>query len=201
MIAVLLAAGAGRRIGGCKALLELGGHTALARSMELLRAGGATGLRVVLGHQADEVQRRVDLSGCEVSVNPDPDRGQTSSLKLGLGAGPLPGGACLLHTVDHPLARAEDVAALLSAWGLRAPGIQIVAPSVVGRRGHPVVLGAAAVQELLALSDDQPAHLVIRRDPARIQHVLRAAPWLVRDIDDAEDLAAARAELARRERP
>jgi molybdenum cofactor cytidylyltransferase len=211
VIAVLLAAGAGRRIGGCKALLDLGepgepgepggprdGRTALAHCLEVLRQGGATELRVVLGHQAQEVRAAVDLSGCRVVINQDPDRGQTSSLRAGLELGPLTTGACLLHTVDHPLARAEDVAALLSAWERREPAIQIVVPSVGGRRGHPVLLGPAPVAELLALGDTDPAHRVVRADPARVQHVLRDETWLVRDIDTSDDLAEARAELARR---
>jgi molybdenum cofactor cytidylyltransferase len=202
MIAVLLAAGAGRRLSGCKALLDLGGRTALERCLETLRAAGlAEGrdeLRVVLGHQAEEVQAAVDLSSVRVVLNPDPDRGQTSSMRLGLGAGPLPPDGCLLHTVDHPLVRARELRALLGAWEDRAPGVEIVVPSVDGRRGHPVLLGDGPVAELLALADDEPAHAVVRRDTGRIEHVVLDAPWMVRDIDRPEDLEAARAELARR---
>lgn len=201
MIAILLAAGAGRRLGGCKALLELGGVTALERCLAALRDGGAGRLRVVLGHQAAEVAAAVDLSACEVLLNPAPERGQTSSLRAGLlGLDPLrlPGGGLLLHTVDAPLVRAAEVAALLAAWEDRAPQVAIVVPSVAGRRGHPVVFGAAAVAELQALPDDAPAHSVLRRDASRVLHLPCASPWLLRDLDTPADLEDARAELARR---
>jgi CTP:molybdopterin cytidylyltransferase MocA len=198
VIAVLLAAGAGRRLSGCKALLELGGRTALERCLETLRAAGLGELRVVLGHQAEDVQTAVDLSSAQVVLNPDPDRGQTSSVRLGLGASAVPPDGCLLHTVDHPLVLARDVRALLQAWKDRAPGVEIVVPSVDGRRGHPVILGPGPVAELLALADDEPAHAVVRRDPGRLEHVVLDAPWMVRDIDRPDDLEAARAELIRR---
>jgi molybdenum cofactor cytidylyltransferase len=198
VIGVILAAGAGRRLSGCKALLDLGGRTALERCLETLRAAGLDELRVVLGHQADEVQAAVDLSSVQVVLNPDPDRGQTSSVRLGLGADAGPPHGCLLHTVDHPLVRARDVRALLQAWEARAAGVEVVVPSVDGRRGHPVLLGAGPVAELLALRDEQPAHAVVRRDLDRIEHVVLDAPWTVRDIDRPDDLEAARAELIRR---
>lgn len=203
MRALLLAAGAGRRLSGCKALLELGQSSALERCLAALHGGGAALVRVVLGHQARAVRERHDLSRCEVVINSAPDRGQTSSLLAGLHAPPAIDGsridACLLHTVDHPLVRAEEVAALLAAWEQRAPGIEVVVPSVGGRRGHPVVFGGRALRELAGLGVDEPAHQVLRRDPGRVQHVLLQDPWLVRDLDDPDDLAAARGELARRE--
>lgn len=197
-MALVLAAGAGRRLSGNKALLLLHGQRALQRCLGALREGGATELRVVLGHQADEVLDAVDLSDCQVVLNPHPDRGQTSSLQAGLAASPCVEGPCLLHTVDQPLLQAHEVASLLAAWAGRPAEVEIVLPSVAGRRGHPVVLGALALAELRDLPEDAPAHRVIRRDPARILHVELDAPWLVRDIDTPDDLEHARRELQRR---
>jgi molybdenum cofactor cytidylyltransferase len=128
-------------------------------------------------------------------VNPHPGRGQTGSLKAGLLAGPIASDAFLLHTVDHPLVRPEDVAALLAAYAARRPGVDIVVPSVDGRRGHPALYAAGLAAEFGALGDDEPAHRVLRADPARVLHVPLDDPWLVRDIDGPQDLADARARL------
>jgi len=128
--------------------------------------------------------------------NRDPSRGQTSSLKAGLSAGAPPATSWLLHTVDQPLLRSEDVSALLAAC---APPHSIAVPVVGGRRGHPVAFSPDVAAELLALDDEQPAHDVVRRYPARVRCVERDNPWLVADLDTPEDLAAALAELRRRE--
>jgi CTP:molybdopterin cytidylyltransferase MocA len=198
-LAIVLAAGRGRRLGttpgirGGKALIDLGGRFALARCLDALSAGGADELRVVLGDDADDVAAALGPTSATLLVNEDRDRGQTSSLRVGLADGPGAGEAFLLHTVDHPLARAEDVAALLAAFATRPPGVSIVAPSVDGRRGHPTAFAADLADEFLALADDEPAHTVVRRDSGRVLHVEMDDPWLVRDIDTPEDLAAARA--------
>ncbi|WP_163553449.1 GNAT family N-acetyltransferase [Candidatus Frankia alpina] len=52
---LLLAAGAGRRMGRAKALVELGGETLAARGVRLLTAGGCTPVVIVVGAAADEV--------------------------------------------------------------------------------------------------------------------------------------------------
>ncbi len=198
MLALLLAAGRGRRMGTPKALLDLGGRTALECCLAALRAGGADELRVVLGHGAEEARARLPadaLAGVEIVLNPDPDRGQTSSIRAGLAAGPGAGACFALHTVDHPLLRAEDLAALLAAFARRAAGQRIAVPVVDGRRGHPALFERELAAEFLALGADEPGHRVVRSDPSRVLAVPSDNAWLVRDLDTPEDLAAARAAL------
>ena len=194
-LAILLAAGAGRRMGGGKALLELGGEPALARCLRVLRAGGCDELRVVFGPDAEAARRACPEPAPDVVVNPHPETGQTGSLKLALARGAGRGELFLLHTVDHPLVAEADVRALLDAAARRPAGRRIVLPVVGGRRGHPALFEAGLAAEFLALGDDEPAHRVPRRDPARVLEVPLANPWLVRDLDTPADLAEARAWL------
>ncbi len=195
-LAIVLAAGAGRRMGGGKALLDLGGQPALLRCLRALSDGGCDERCVVLGADAAEVRATLPAPAPDVVVNSHPERGQTGSLKAALARGAGSGPCFLVHTVDHPLLRAADVRALLLAFAGRAPGRRIVLPVVGGRRGHPALFESALAAEFLALGDDEPAHLVARRDPARVLEVPCANEWLVRDLDTPEDLAAARAELS-----
>lgn len=197
MLAILLAAGKGRRIGSPKAFLELDGRTALDRCVEALHASGVERIRVAL---SPEGVRRLSAgppgpAAVEPVVNPAPERGQTSSLKAALEGVHED---FLLHTVDHPLVTAVDIRRLLDAWRRRAPGVDILAPSVAGRRGHPCLHAARLAAEFLALDDDAPAHAVIRADARRVAHLELQDPWIIRDIDVPEDLGDAVAELARR---
>ena len=195
-LAILLAAGRGARLGRPKAALELAGRTALERCVAALREGGADEVRAVVAAGDEAALAAAGRSGAVVVYNRDPSRGQTSSLKAGLAAGPLPSAPWLLHTVDHPLLRADDVAAVLAEC---APPHAIALPVVGGRRGHPVAFAPTVAAELATLGDDQPAHEVVRRDPGRVKLVERSNSWLVHDLDTPEDLAAVLEELARRE--
>ena len=194
-LAILLAAGAGHRMGGPKALLQLRGETALARCLLALAEGGCDELRVVVGASADDVRRALPNPPPDVIVNPRPEAGQTGSLKLALARGAGRGSFFVLHTVDHPLVTAADVRALLDAAARRLPGQRIVLPTVNGRRGHPALFESSLAAEFLALGDDEPAHRVPRRDPSRVLEVPLANEWLVRDLDTPGDLQAARAAL------
>ena len=200
-LALVPAAGLGRRLGGPKALVELGGRTALERVLAALRGAGLDQLRVTL--PAGLVERagaRVDLTGVTLVPVVDPDAaGMSGSIRAALAAGPVPTAGFLLHPVDLPLVRAADVSALLDAVAHRAPGRRIVVPSVAGRRAHPAWFDAGLAAEFAALGPDEPAHRVVRRDPRRVEHLPLDAPWLVQDIDTPEDLARARAHLAERD--
>lgn len=198
MLAIVLAAGRGRRVGGPKALLDLAGRSALERVLTALRGGGLENLRVVLGAEAEQVAAQIDLSGVAVTHTADIDRGQTASLKAGLALGPVDDDGFVVHPVDVALVEEDSVATLRSAFLARGDETSIVVPSVAGRRGHPAFFAAPLAAEFAALGDDEPAHRIVRRDPGRISHVVMDRPWLIRDLDLPIDVDAARAELRRR---
>ncbi|ONI90858.1 molybdopterin-guanine dinucleotide biosynthesis protein A [Saccharothrix sp. ALI-22-I] len=148
---LLLAAGAGRRFGGPKALVTHGGVLWVDRAAAVLRDAGCSPVVVVLGASASSVRARAALEGCVVVDNPDWATGMGSSLRAGLGA---------LTDVD-----AVDVdAAIVDAAGVDAvvvlpvdtPGVTVAAverfralasPSALARAsydgapGHPVLIG------------------------------------------------------------
>ena len=85
--AVLLAAGAGARLGGRpKALLELGGVPLILRQLIALSGAGVDEVVVVLGHHADAVEAAVRAFPITLVHNPAPDDGQASSVRIGLQA-------------------------------------------------------------------------------------------------------------------
>ncbi len=187
---VVLAAGRSSRMGFPKALADLGGEAALARVLRIVRAQRLP-VRVVLGFHAEAIRARVALDEREVVVNPAPELGQSSSLRAGAAA--LPDGSALaLWPVDHARVAEETFATLLAAFRARAPSIALVVPSCDGWRGHPLFGDAAALREFAALRDDEPGHVVVRRDPRRVLHVVVADRAVVEDFDAPEDLGRGR---------
>ena len=147
--AILLAAGASRRMGTPKALLDWRGKTLVERLADVLRVGGADRVVVVVG--PDTTGRAIAELGLETVVNPQPERGMLSSVHVGLDA--LGEAAFLVCPCDLPTLTPEQVRAVLDAWD----GCQdaLVAPTRAGKRGHPTLFGAALRQKALELDPGQ----------------------------------------------
>lgn len=133
---LLLAAGAGRRFGRPKALVELHGEPLLLRALRVLADGECDPLRVVLGAQAD--QARALLPDPSIAVEaPDWATGMGASLRTGLRSLPGETDAVLVHLVDLPGIGADVIARLRA----------LATPDVVARAcydgvpGHPVLFG------------------------------------------------------------
>lgn len=197
LAAIVLAAGASRRMGSDKALLEFGGEPAVGRVLRVLRAVPVQQIIVVQNLVRSAVRRAVSLEGLTSAINLNPDAGQTSSIRIGVQNLTPAAALFLLCPVDVPLFEAEDVRALVAALAAD-PEKVIAVPCHGGRRGHPVLCRRALAHEFRALSDGAPAHEVIRREPARVAHVEVANPEVVQDLDTPEDYAAAVRRLAGR---
>lgn len=192
---IVLSAGDSRRMGRPKAGLDYGGQTFLARAVHALADGGVAPLVVVAGRHREAVAAALpaDLP-VELLHNPEPDRGQLSSLKIALLhlqslAAPLAGAAMTL--VDHPAVRGETVAKLLAAVGGRDDDARIAVPRFGDRRGHPVVFARDVWSEILATPDDLGARAVVRRVPERVRIVDVDDPGVLVDVDTPDDLARA----------
>lgn len=140
-VGVLLAAGAGRRMGRPKALVD----DWLARGVATLAP--CDRVVVVLGAQAEAARERVP-DGVAVVVAADWDEGMGASLRAGLGA-VEPGEAVVVTLVDLPDVDHRVVARLLA---------EPVGPATLRRAaydavpGHPVLLGADHVAGVAAVA-------------------------------------------------
>ena len=137
---LLLAAGAGTRYGGPKALARTaGGETWVARSVRALVEGGVPSVYVVVGAAADEVSRQLP-GGVHVVHAADWADGMGASLRAGLqaveAADPATP-AALVMLVDTPDVGAH-VVRRLSAHA--APAV-LARAAYRGAVGHPVLLG------------------------------------------------------------
>lgn len=189
--AVLLAAGAGRRLGQPKALLEIRGRWMLPALVTALAAAGARRVHVVLRPQEEALIRARGLPDpARIVINPEPERGRGSSVQAGLAAVPEMY-AVLLHPCDVPLLGADAAARVVGAWLQAADRDQLAARPVTpsGRGGHPLLLGRARAAEARQLADDQSLRHLLHRDPRRrLDVLLRGDPGPFLDVDTPEQL-------------
>ncbi|MET7641150.1 nucleotidyltransferase family protein [Streptomyces sp. NPDC005438] len=140
---LVLAAGAGRRLGGRpKALLSSGGRPLVERAVDALSEGGCSPVYVVLGAEAAMVRARVAWGAARVVVNPRWAEGMGGSLARGLTAvadGSPGARAVVVLLVDQPRVGARAVSRVVDA--LEGPE-SLVTAAYGGRGGHPVLLGA-----------------------------------------------------------
>jgi molybdenum cofactor cytidylyltransferase len=188
--AIVLAAGASSRMGRPKALLPLDtAGTTFARAVcTALAAGGAAPI-VLVTRAALREPLVHDVPDVTLVVNPDPDRGQLSSLLAGLAALERPA-AVLMTLVDVPLVRPSTVRALVDAW--QATDAPLVRPVHAGRHGHPVVFGAALLDALRRADPAAGAKPVVRAFGHASIDVAVDDPGVVEDVDTPEAYARLR---------
>jgi molybdenum cofactor cytidylyltransferase len=179
---IILAAGASSRMGEDKALLEWHGRSFLEHLMAALRAAGAEPLRVVLGANAEEVQRRVKFGAGEAVVNPEWERGMLSSLVTALGSLPGEVDAAVLCLVDHPCVSSRLIRMLIEKH--RETGKLIVQPTYRGRRGHPVLFAASLFDELRVAPPEVGARHVVYQHAAELLEIPTEEEGILLNIND-----------------
>lgn len=187
VVAVLLAAGEGRRMGGSKALLSVRGASFLQACLAALDRPGIAERVVITGHDAARVAAAVPAQpGIRVAHNAGYRDGMLGSVLRGVAeAEALGAEALLLHPVDHPLVEPETVDAVLSAL---EDGAIVAVPSHEGRRGHPAGFARAAWAALRTAPREQGARAVLRERPEWVVHV-PGGPGCVAGFNTPADLA------------
>jgi molybdenum cofactor cytidylyltransferase len=190
--AVILAAGRSTRMGGPNKLLaELGGKTLVRIVTEQALASKASGVIVVTGHQADQVERA--LAGLKVKFvrNGDFADGLASSVKAGIAAVPAEADGAVVCLGDMPLIDARLIDRLIEAF---APdrGNLIAVPVSDGRRGNPVLWSRRFFGELMTLDGDIGARHLIARHREAVAEVAVEGHGAFLDIDTPQALEDAR---------
>jgi CTP:molybdopterin cytidylyltransferase MocA len=168
---LLLAAGAGRRMGGPKALVSDEHGPWLVRAVETLRAGGCRHVTVVLGAEADRARPLLDGLDVDVVVADDWDEGMGASLRAGLTAlSESDDDGVVVSLVDLPDLVPDVVRRVVAAVAPAGPGA-LARAAYGGRSGHPVLLGRDHWSGVLATaSGDQGARTYLAtRDVALIE--------------------------------
>lgn len=183
---LVLAAGAGTRLGTPKALVDLGGRSLLDRAVATLREGGCDPVLAVLPPGLPVP------TGVDAVPNPAWRTGMGSSLRLGLSR--LTSDAVVVLLVDTPLVGPGAVRRLASA---HAAGAGVAVATYAGRRGHPVLLAREHWEEVARLAvGDGGARAFLAAHPSLVTEVACDGTGDPADVDTPEDLARVRAALS-----
>lgn len=192
MDAILLAAGNSVRFGENKLLYRLDGKKMYRYVLELLYQMKQEGYfeNIVVVSQYEEIFEdiRVSFPGIESVRNPQPQKGISGSIKLGIEKleeiAPNSRG-CLFTVADQPYLTAESLRKLNQTWEENAEGI--VAAACGDWVGNPVVFHAKYYEELKSLTGDVGGKKVLRRheEDARLCEIPGRE---LRDMDTPDEL-------------
>ena len=149
-------------MGQPKALLRLQGTTFIETIVGVFKQSRVGEIVVVLGHNAEEMKRRIERLPVTIVINHDYKSGQLSSLQAAvrhLTASGYAVDGILVHLVDHPYLNPALVDRMIESF--YASGKLIVLPRYQARRGHPVIFSASLFDELLRAPLDQGAKAVV----------------------------------------
>jgi molybdenum cofactor cytidylyltransferase len=196
---VILAAGFSTRMGRDKALLPWppvadgtpAANTFLGATIDLLQAYSEL-VVVVAGKNAPHITPVAYAHGAFLAVNREPDRGQFSSLQVGLREVLNHGrDAAFIALIDRPPALPRSVKKLRETFHYSDPTIWAVVPEVtLGEQkvhGHPILIGREMIEAFLRAPVTGNAREVEHQYQQHVQYVPVDDPRLGVNIDTPED--------------
>lgn len=192
--AVLLAAGASRRMRGADKLLEIVDGAPLIRTL-VLRLGKAVDDLVCVLPPGD-TPRRAALAGtpARIVTNPRVEEGMGTSIAAGIAALPEGIDGAAIVPGDMPEITGESIARLVAAFAPEDGRAAIRAVTPEGQPGHPVLFGRRFFEALRALEGDRGARAILDEHPEFVTEVTLSGGTASTDLDTPEAWAAWRAQ-------
>jgi molybdenum cofactor cytidylyltransferase len=194
---VILAAGESSRMGRDKALLPWppADNPTLRKDTFLSAAIQSFSLStdfvvVVAGKNEPDLAPIAYANGASVITNPDPARGQFSSLQIGLREVLNRGrDAALITLVDRPPVSSQTVQSLRDAFEGAPQNVWAVVPEFSGKHGHPYVAGREMIERFLREPATGNAREVEHRHQEHIQYFPVSEAFIALNINTPEDYA------------
>jgi CTP:molybdopterin cytidylyltransferase MocA len=172
-------------MGSFKPLLPFGSLTIIERVISILREAGVDTIRVVVGWNAHLVVPVLERCGVAWVTNEQFADGMYSSIQDGVRGLPPTAEAFFLMPGDMPHVRGATLARLATEWDAQPGGI--LYPSRGGRRGHPPLIGAAYLPEILHETPAGGLRELLRRHAGEARDIEVPDPGILLDLDTPED--------------
>ncbi len=147
---------------------------------------------VVVGKNERELAPIVYAAGAALVVNPDPARGQFSSLQAGLHEVLNRGrDAAMITLVDRPPVKPATIQLLDEAFERGLPESKwAVVPEWQGKHGHPILAGRELIEAFLRAPASSSARDIERAHLEKIIYVPVDDPQVIANVDTPEQYAA-----------
>jgi len=148
---------------------------------------------VVAGKNEPALAPVAYANGASIVTNPDPSRGQFSSLQVGLHEVLNRGrDAAMITLVDRPPVSAATVQMLRDAFESSPQNIWAIVPEFSGKHGHPFLAGRELIEVFLQAPPTASAREIEHEYEDRIKYVAVSDPFVALNIDTPEAYAALR---------
>jgi molybdenum cofactor cytidylyltransferase len=193
---VILAAGESSRMGTEKALLPWPPQTAgqpLPQDTFLSAAIRSLALVndfvvIVAGANQAALAPIIYANGASIAINPEPNRGQFSSLQVGLREVLNRGrDAAMITLVDRPPVSAATIRTLRAAFESAPQNIWAVVPEFSGKHGHPFLAGRELIEAFLQAPASANARDIERRFQEHICYVVVNDPFVALNVNTPEE--------------
>jgi len=147
---------------------------------------------VVVGSNEASLAPAVYAAGAFLVRNPAPERGQLSSLQVGLEEVLSQGrDAAMITLVDRPPVAASTLKLLSDAFEKAlAQGKWAVVPEYQGKHGHPILAGREMIEAFLRAPASSTAREIEHQNLAHIQYVPVDDPYVATNVNTPEEYAA-----------
>ena len=152
--AIVLTAGASKRLGEPKALVDIHGESLI---QILIRKLKGKKLRIIIVTRV-ELFNEMEKLGEKVVINTHPESGRTGSIQCGIKE--LESERCLIVPVDRPGFSNATIEKLINLE-------KTSCPSKNGKGGHPVILSKEDCEKILSSNPSTPLRDII--NPAKIE--------------------------------
>ena len=184
---VILAAGDSTRMGTDKALLPWQGGTFLSAAIDVVKP--VTDLVIVVGGKnTNSLLPTIYQKGVFITENHHTERGQFSSLKVGLQEVLNRGrDTAIVALVDRPAPKLETVRAIKKHFlDSLQQGIWAAVPEFEGKHGHPFVAGREMIERFLRAPQDSTARDVEHAAQQHISYFKVHDPLVIMNVDTPE---------------
>jgi len=195
---LILAAGDSSRMGRDKALLPwpppaagqtFSNDTFLSAAIHSLSLATDFVL-IVVGKNEAALAPIIYAEGASLVVNPDPDRGQFSSLQAGLREVLNRGrDGAMITLVDRPPVSTATIQTLRDAFEAADQNIWAVVPEFSGKHGHPYLVGREMMEAFLRVPATSTARDIEHTHQQHIQYFPVDDPMVALNINTPEDYA------------
>ena len=183
--AVIAAAGISSRMHDFKPLLCLGDSTIIHRTIDNFKQCGASKIVVVTGYQSTILQRHLKSSGVMFVKNERyAQTDMLASIQLGLTALLPETDEVFITPTDIPLVSVKTLSSMLDSAG------EVVCPSYLGRKGHPILMRSKAVQQTLDWKGPYGLKGLLNSGGLQVTVIPADDEGILMDADTPEDYSA-----------